>query len=275
MTIKTRNRLLVIFFSISLLILAANILQFIYASLNNGLILPKEPVRVFTPFTGKGIFGYNKYAVLSGIFALCVYVPAVAIIIYASFEKTQSIEVIYFSMFLLGCFFESLRLLIAEFELWSTYSKLLITLGKGIIGGRILAPLSLFFASIFSESNQRQNVENNLLVLVVISIALAVLYPLNTLQTTTTYSVLWGYNKLFVIFKIILFLSTICAMILNTTSENRKEMSSSLIGFILLFIGYLLLINTDCFFNLLSGSILLTTGTTMYLHSTHVLYMWN
>jgi len=275
MTIKTRNRILLVFFTISLLILTANIIQFVYASFHNGITPPLNPIRNFVPFKSWGPFAYNFNAAIIGCFAFCVYVSSVSIIIYATFEKTQSIEVIYFTLFLFGCIFESLRLLIAEFSLWQTYSNLLISIGKSIIGGRILAPLSLFFAAIFSESSQRQNVERNILMLIVVSIGLSVLYPLNTLYTTSTCAVAWGYSKLFFIVRLFILLATLVTMIFNAVNNNSKTMIRSIIGFVLLASGYLILIGTDCFFNLFLGIGLLSTGTVLYLRSTHLIYMWN
>ena len=275
MTIKSRNRILLIFFAVSLLLLITTLGQFIFAALHSGITPPENTVRTIEAFDNAGPFKYDFKAVIIGIFAFSIYVSSVSIIIYANFEKTQSIEIIYFALFLLGCLTESIRILLAEFDLWQTYSKLLITAGKIIIAGRILTPLSLFFAGTFSETSQRQNVERNIILLIVVSIGLGFLYPLNTLETTSTCAVLWAYPKLFVTVRIFIFLSAIACMFFNAITNNSKEMLRSTIGCILLIIGYLFLISCDCYFNLSFGAALMIAGTFLYLRSVHLIYMWN
>lgn len=275
MTIKSRNRIILIFFGISLSLLVFGILQFIIAAVNHGVTPPEGTIRTVIPFDGKGPFTYNFTAVIISIFAFGIYTSAVSIIIYLSFEKTQSIEIIYFLLFLFSCLIENVRILMAEFDLWQTYSKLLIYIGKAVIASRIIAPVSLLFASLFNETSQRQNVERNLILIIVVSISLGILYPLDTLKTTSTLTVMWGYRRLFITVRIFVFLSTVLSMIINAVTNSSIDMYKSVVGYVALVAGYLLLIGCDNYFNLIAGSVLLAFGTFRYLRYIHKIYLWN
>lgn len=275
MTLKTRNRLYLFFAIASAAALVLCGIIFTLAAISSNIVPPQDAVRTVKLFGGKNIFDQNFYAVITNIFLLTAYVPVVAFIVYQSFEKTQSLEVIYFAGFLLGVLAESLRIFVPVAGLWRGFSSLLLLSGQGVISGRILCSLSLLSAALFSENDQRKNIERNLMGIIVCSVFAGVIFPFDTSQTSSTCMVLWSFRPLLTTLRVLIFLATISVLIINGVSKGSREMFLMALGYALLFTGYTILCATDCFMLTGAGTALLAVGTSFYLKSTHRIYMWH
>ena len=275
MTLKTRNRLYLSFALISSVFFLFNIFIFFYAFLNHGITPPENVVRTVILFGGRGIFSYSFRAVLAGILALAVYVPLTAFVMYFSFEKTQSSEIIYFGGFLIGTLLESFRIYVPLFGLWESFSSFLMIVGSTVIAGRLLTVLSLMFATLFSESEQRQNVERNFIILLIISIMCGIMLPLDTTQTTSTCTVLWGYRTIFTVIRTAFFIAAVSVMAVNAILKSSPEQGNGALGLFLLYSGYAILTIADCWIETAVGPVLLLAGSFIYLKSIHHQYMWH
>lgn len=274
MTLKTRNRLYLFFFLLSLANFIGITAVFVFAAVNHRISVPDSYVRTFTLFSGKGIFAYSFPAVITSIFFFSIYSCVTSFIILKGFEKTQSMEVIYFLGFIVGSLTETARILMPLFELWQSLSTLLVVVGSTVLAGRMLCMLSLLFASLFSETDQRQNVERNLIILLVVSILFGVLFPLDTTQTTSTCTVLWGFRSSFAFLRILISLSTISVLVVSAVSKGNRDIAISAAGCVLLYAGHDMLCVSDCFIEMGLALLLLASGSTLYLTGTHRLYMW-
>ena len=272
MTIRVRNRLILILFVLTI----ANLLLgcgFLLLQAVKGLLqAPEEPVRTFRLFSN--VLNYSFAATVAGIMFFFFYVPAAVIFLFFCFEKTQSIEVMFFLGFLLGCICEESRLLICAGGLWQTISATLIFVGRLTVMGRLLAPLSLLFASLLNGNSQRQNTERNFLILILISIIIGKSFPLNTTYTTTTCTVLWSYRPLFTMSRALVFIATIITLLLPVLQTKSQEGKKTLISYAFMINGYFILCNADNFVFLILGMLLLSTGTFFYLKSVHSTYLW-
>jgi len=274
MTLKSRNRLFLAFFIISLLCSLVYAGLYIYALVTGDIVPPENPIRPLALYEGKSLFAYSFSASLLAIAFFIVYVPVCTFILFFGFEKTQSLEVIYFSAFLLGCLAEGNRIILPLFGLWKTYTTLFIFSGRLVFAGRVLVPLSLLFAALFSENEERQNVERNYIVLLVISILCGVFTPLDTASIVSTCTVHWGYAKMFNTIRFFLFLFTLITMIINAFKKDSIELKGNAVGFVLLMAGYSLLLAADNYVVFFVSTALFTIGTIVYLKSIHTLYLW-
>src|SRR5574344_2207969 len=117
MTIKTRNRLSLLLLVSSVTILVLSTFMMLY-TVNSGtfthpdgtvfLLHVKSTPQTFT-------------SAVCSLFIFIIYVCLAAVFIYFEFEKTQSSEIFYFSIFLLGCLTESIRLLFPMANLWHVF----------------------------------------------------------------------------------------------------------------------------------------------------------
>ncbi|MBO4405000.1 MAG: hypothetical protein J5780_06710, partial [Treponema sp.] len=147
-------------------------------------------------------------------------------------------------------------------------------IGRFVLAGRLLAPLSLFFITVFTDQNQRQDFTHNVFIALLLSIFTGLLMPLDASNTTSTCTVAWNFEGLFLMIRITLFISTVICFIYKALTKNSKETFKSLKGFILLSAGYNLLCTADCFFILGTGLLLLVTGTYFFILSYHETYLW-
>src|SRR5574344_625288 len=139
MTLKKRNRLFFVFFLISLAFSLVYLGMYIYASVAGKIIPINNFIRPISLFVNNKLFSYSFAASIIGISIFIIYVPIVMFVLFSGFEKTQSIEIIYFSGFVLACLAESLRITLPLSGLWQTYSSLFLLAGRVVYTGRILA----------------------------------------------------------------------------------------------------------------------------------------
>lgn len=271
MTIKTRNKatLILLFFSLSALI--ANTIIFIHMVRTNSLTVPLS--------TGNKVFGIffeNKFTFTTSIisiFIFLVYVSSCLMYLVIAFGKTQSIEIIFFSLFLIGCLTECVRILIPILNLWNSFTPIAIFCGRAVIFGRTLAPLSILSVAIVSGNSQRQNVERNIAIVVIISIIMANYIPLNNIHISLQCIIPWGKETLFSTACFLILLVANISQIINVYILEREI--KSYIWFAIVCAGYMVLCITFSILTLIAGSILLIGGTIFYLNNLHDEYVWS
>lgn len=273
MTIKTRNRLLIAFLILSSLTLITNALIAIWAAFSGGITPPEGGIRTIS--ISLPAFKYSFHAVVASVFVLSLAAPVLSFIIFKRFEKTPSLEVFFFCGFLIGCLSECMRLIIPLFDLWKTYSIFLVAVGRIVICGRILAPLSLFFAAAFSGTDYRQDAERNFMILIIVAIVMGLLFPLDTGHTTSTCTVLWSFRTPFMLMKLGLMAATFSLLAVESHVKNSSDHLKAAIGITILEAGYFMLCSADCYILAAAGTVLLGYGAYRYLTSIHNMYMWS
>lgn len=247
---------------------------YIYATVAGKMVPLVNPMRPLAFFEGKKLFTYNFAASIIGICIFIVYVPIAMFVLYSGFEKTQSIEIIYFSGFVIACFTESIRIVMPMFGLWKTFSVLFFFTGQVVSTGRVLSMLSFLFAAIFSGEEHRQEVERNYVIMLVVSILIGMIIPLDTSRIVSTCVIHCGYSGLFNRVQLILFLTTLLATLINAFSKDSAELKVNAIGYVILIMGYMLLRNTDNYVTLFVSTALFAVGNVLYLRSIHTLCLW-
>mgnify|MGYP006916039044 CR=1 FL=1 len=271
MTLKVRNRMLLAFFTTSLVFSILTIALFAYALINKKISSPDTLLRL-VPLPDTKLLGYRQSATISAIISFELYTVLTAIFLFFHFEKTQALEVIYFCGFLIGCLCEGVRLFVPAYNFWHASSvQVLVT--RIVIAGRILAPLGLLFSASFNDTEKRQYVERNFIIMILLAIMTGLLYPLQTFHINTGFTTGWGLRSLLLSIRIILILATLSILIYKGLLNNTAELIKQSIAYLILFIGYFLLCLADCYLLLILGVILQVGGTVFYLLSLHA-YLW-
>ncbi len=274
MTLKARNRILILFFTLAFLDAALNAGLFVRSLLEGSLSFPPEVLRQIKILDKLPLIAYEPLAVCASALTFNAYAFIVTLILYLSFEKTQALETIYFLGFLLSCMAESTRLYIPLFSLEQNSPSSLATITRIIIGARLLAPLSFLFAELFSDTESRLFVERNLVIMLLASIFMGLMLPLDTIRYSSIFTFTWGLQNLFHLIRLLVvgttLLAIICKLAMNYSSETIHEG----IGYLISISGYFLLCNSDNFILLTCGSVALFGGTIYYLRSMHQLYRW-
>ncbi len=268
MTIRTRNRLNILLFIISTIILFSEIFLLLWQLLTKNLNIQALYSSKSTFFLTK----YNPYIVLVSLFYQITYVSVSSMILFRSFEKTQASDIVYFCLFLIACLVDSFRLLIPLLNISETYSNLLIFCGNATVFARLMIPLSLLCTTILGTIEQRQEIEKNIFIITLISIFFAQIIPLNTAVTCSNYSVDFAFKRTINLASMII----IAASIIYLFVENKNHLYSqkTTIGFSLLAIGIYMLFDSTNLLKFTIASVFLSAGTFLYLRQLHNQYLW-
>ena len=267
MTIKTRNRLNISLFYISLAFLAANIIILLLSIYNHSFSLAPYAAAV----QGKTFLTrYSPVVTLISLYFQIVYICVASFMLYRVFEKTQATDISYFYLFLIALIANSIRIWIPLFNLNSTYSGLLIFCGNCVLFSKLLVPLSLFFCVVMED---RQELEKNIFLLLLGCTFFAKIIPLNTAATCLNFEVDYSYRNVIKVSSVLIILATLIALFFN----NRQKMYTQIttIGLALIIIGIYILFNAVNILLLSFSFVLLLAGTILYLKELHKQYLWN
>ena len=270
MTIKTRNYFflaLVIVFSMCLLAASAMLGYSIHlGTLTRPDVFPVERIAGFY------MKGYSFIATIAAIFIFALYALFAVVYLHIEFEKTQSTEVIFFALFLIGCFAETVRLCVPLFNLWHELSAFLLFTGRTVLFARTLAPTALLFDAIFSGTEARQHVERNLVILIMVSVMISMLMPLNTAIVLPNFCIKLGSGKAFITIRALILAAAILSLFVNARSLGTKDASP--FGFAAAAFGYEISCYATSYAAAAAGGILLFAGTAVYLKTLHRKYLW-
>lgn len=271
MKIKTRNRLITVLMILSLGMLILNGVVLGFTLFQKSFTFPENTVYVH--LQNYLITKFNYIAVISSIFVSLIYIFVSLMSINVEFEKTQSTEIIYFSVFLFGFLLEFLRLFFPILNIWTNCGRMTSLITRSVIFGRTLSALSLLFTIIYSNFENRQYVEQNILTLIAASIFIAATIPLNTGVILPVGLVQLGFGNLIKILLLTIMAVAILALIIKSTQNHFSKQLVT--GFILLIAGYNVLIEGYSILTAAIGTLALFYGTFSYLKSLHSQYLWN
>ena len=274
MTLKARNRILILFFILAALDTALNAGLFIRSIMEGTLSFPPDVKRQIQILDRLDLLGYEPLAVCIAALAFNAYALIATLIVYLSFEKTQALETIYFLGFLTSCLAESARLFIPVYALAQTAPASLATVTRIVIGGRVLAPLSFLFAELFSDTESRLFVERNLVIMLLASIFMGMLMPLDTGEYASIFTYRWGLQEIFHLSRILIVAATLLAIICKIAANYSMETIHAGIGYLISITGYFILCNSDTYIPAAIGTLALFIGTIYYLRSMHQIYRW-
>lgn len=276
MTLKARNRILILFFLLALLDTLLNAGLFIRSIMAETLSFPPDAdiERQIALLSRLDLLAYEPLAVCISCLAFNAYALLTTLIIYLSFEKTQALETIYFLGFLLSCLAESTRLFIPVYALAQDAPASLAVLTRIVIGARMLAPLSFLFAELFSDTESRLFVERNLVIMLLASIFMGLLMPLHTGGYSSIFTYQWGIQDIFHLSRLLMVAATLLAIICKIAANYSTETIHEGIGFLISICGYFILCNSDAYILVIVGAGALFIGTVYYLRSMHQIYRW-
>ncbi len=274
MTLKARNQILILFFILVLLDTAMNVSIFVQSLMEGSLSFPPDVERQIKLLSKLDMLNYEPMAVCISTLVFNAYVLITTLIIYLSFEKTQALETIYFLGFLLSCMAESSRLFIPVYALAQEDPSSLATVTRLIIGVRMLAPLSFLFAELFSDTESRLFVERNFVLMLLASIFMGMLIPLNTNGYSSIFTFQWGLQEIVHLVRLLLVATTLLAIICKLVTNYSTETIHEGIGYLISICGYFILCNSDTYILVIVGASALFIGTIYYLRSMHQIYRW-
>ena len=251
---------------------------FIFAFTTGKIVPPLEILRFFSFHNSpRFLLRYDFWATVFSAFFFLLYTIITLFLIFFRFEKTQSPEIFYFCGFLISCLLEGARILIPFFGLWQTYSSTLLFIGRLILFGKFLAPMSILFTTLFSNSDQQQDAEKHFVVTIIAGAIISILLPLNTSRISSVNTVCWGFPKMFFALRATIFAVAIFSAFVKIFAKSNLASSRILtrqaFSISFLSLGYALLASADNYLLLVVGIFLLFIPTVCFLRDTHRLYI--
>lgn len=274
MTIAARNRFIRFATIISLIlvigVLASTILILVHRSLPT--VTPG-----FRPLAALENSRLTPYSPLAAILAIALFpffsLAGLMYILFA-FEKTQTVEITFFAACVFAVSFESLRLLIPLYGLWTNANFFSVTISRLVFFSRIFTLLALLSSAVFASGKTLQQLGPSIFLLAFFSFSLSTAIPVNSGNMSSIFLVASGYRETIRFFLFLLgFLSALSYLILGKT-RNIPEYSRSAGGLVLLLAGYAMLGTCDTWVFLAAGAILFFGGAWFYLNPIHRYYLW-
>jgi hypothetical protein len=273
MTLRTRNTITRIFTLCTALISIGSIMCFVVLWASHSSVYNHIHFNSITNLKSF-CFKTNSGAAALSILLLMLYAPITGVFLFFNFEKTHSAEILYFTGFLLGCFLESARLLIPLFDLWNSHSSLLITSTRITFFGELFAMLCLLVIGINNSFLEAQDSAQTTLLLIIASLFLTMLLPVNTTFIASTMRVKTGFTKTIYIIRILFILASSICFYVTASKIKSKELQQASVSFLILLIGYIIEISADSLFLCAIGFIFMSIFTAKFVIKLHNYYMW-
>lgn len=220
------------------------------------------------------LFTKNTTAAILSILLLTIYAPVTGIFILFNFEKTHSSEILYFNVFLLGCFLESSRIFIPFFVSWNELSVLIEYSGRITFFGEMLSIFCLLGIGVSTASSESQDAGRTILLFLIASVFFTTLIPINTTVITDAIRVTTGFSLIIQMIRFFFIgASTIC-YIVTAIKTNSKEFFHLAIDFLVMGISYSALLYASSFFLTIICAILMSIFTAQFITKLHNYYMW-
>jgi hypothetical protein len=196
MTISARRKTYWALFFLALLFLAA------YCVLSVG-VLRKPIVPIFLLRSDAyDLFRLGSIAIPSfTLAAIGAGLPALVSVltlsfVLASFRKTVSAEIFFFSFWIASLSFEVLRLAIYVMAARGFPDSFQVAATKVLFGARYAGTLSIFMSGVYATGLRNEKHGGNILIILAASVGLAVMMPLNTGAYLHTLELRPGYRSL-------------------------------------------------------------------------------
>lgn len=269
MTLKTRNRTILVFLGLSIATLIFQGLLVLYSYLHETLTL--ESLYDYSK-TGFFLTTYQNIYVLIGILLEFLMVIIDSYVVYRSFVKTQAPEVPFFVLMLFSILFDTFRLWIQCFNLSDTFSPVYFFCGNASLFSSILTPLALLLMTIISFTEQKQNYDKLTAGIFLISLFLATVIPLNTTKTLPNFSVDYSFRNLIITYSVISYITALTAHFFNNKIKGYNQLTT--VGLAMLIVGIHMLKFSMNLLVLIFAFSLLTAGSILFLKELHNQYLW-
>jgi hypothetical protein len=274
MTLNTRNHFIFAFAVFSSIMVGLFIIGLVFTFFTTPIdTIPAVRYESNISFSGILFANHSIFALLN-IVILIIYVPVLSFVIYFGFEKTQAPELFYYLIFLLGCLTNIFCLLIPIYKLWTGYSSILLFAGKANFFGEIITVLSFLALGVYTSEEKNHDTDKNMTILIMVSLIFSVIVPINNKDIQYALRVPFGYDNIVNFIRVIAIILTTFTLCLTGYKKDSKDLIFIAVGFLCTSMGYFLLLKTANLFWSITGLILLTVGTILFLKRLHKYYMW-
>jgi hypothetical protein len=194
--------------------------------------------------------------------------------ILASFKKTVSFEIFFFSFWVLSLGLESLRFLIVQFAALGEPSAWSILVTRIVIGGRIMGLLSFFVAGLYAAGFRNDKLGSAIGLLAVAAWALAYVMPIDTGVYETVMLMRPGYAGLAMALSAAVGLVTVANFFYAAVATGEASYRTVAFGAAAALIGQQLVVSQWNPIMMAVGAALLVFGSWLFVSRLHAYYLW-
>jgi hypothetical protein len=221
----------------------------------------------FTFFSG-GIFVF-----ISTLLGL-LYALAGQLLIYYFFEKTQSLEIRFLSIFVFSFVFELTRIILPLQAAWELPGSFNEIAARILMFGRFFGLFSLFAASLCLSGLKSLKEENLIVGMMIISVLIAAKIPVNILEWDSSLTLVTGYTAIFKSLEIVVVILAMCGFFISTYKTKVLDYLHSGLGLLCAVIGRTFLIHGYNLISLILGVLFLGFGTWWTGFHIRRIYLW-
>jgi hypothetical protein len=272
-TLTVRNRYLLAGIAVSLVALSA-VLLLAYRCLPYfpGLAAEAASRPPALPLLAK--LPANPYAPFCVIAVSAIYAVIAQILVYHSFEKTQSPEILFFALFIFSFTFVSGRLLLPLEEIYDLPRAFVAAAERLEQFGRIFGMFSLFVSSVYAAGLKAQRQGTVLFSVTIAALLIALRIPIDSLSWDTNFRLASGYRRMFSVLEMIMITLTVAGFLVSAHTRGAKEFFFAGIGVLCTALGRVFLLDADAVLPLFPAAVSLGAGTWLVSRQLRRIYLW-
>lgn len=274
MTIASRRRIYWILFLSAVASLAAA------AILGIPVLSPKADLSVLGDagaFYKGSFFGLavdSARVTAIGIMVIAVFASLCLAYILATFRKTVSAEIFFFSFWVLSLGLETFRILVLRCSSAGYPVSAVIFLSRLVVGVRLAGILAFFAAGLYAAGFRNEKLGSSLAVIFLVALTLAWVMPIDTGVYETGFLLRPGYKTMAVALAAVLALSTVINFFYAAYTTGELSYRVVAVGACLALTGEALVLAMWQPFAMAAGVVLLFLGSWLLVSRLHAYYLW-
>lgn len=209
-----------------------------------------------------------------GLIAVAAFSSLCLAYILATFRKTVSSEIFFFSFWVLSLGLEALRLLVLRLATGGQPVGSVIFVSRMVLGFRLGGVFSLFAASLYAAGFRNEKLGSSLAVIFFVALTLAWAMPIDTGVHETGFLLRPGYRTMAVVLAAVLALATVLDFFYASFSTGELSYRIVALGAGLAFAGQALVLAMWQPFAVAAGLALLALGSWLLVSRLHAYYLW-
>jgi hypothetical protein len=195
-------------------------------------------------------------------------------LIYFLFEKTQSQEILFFSLFVFSLAIESIRIIVPLKIVYRFPVVYCVMAARILVFSRYAGLFSLFASGLCAAGLETQKQRHTILVIALAAMAIAMGIPVDGLSWDSSLTMLTGYTKMFAIVEGGLLFFTVTSFIIAAYNRGSRDYIFIGIGTLLAFAGRNILLYADAWLTPFPALVILAAGTWFVCTRLHQIYLW-
>lgn len=273
MTIAGRNKLRILGILISLAV-------FIFAAVSCAIILFGDNLNFLPEYLKKAdteslrIIGYSPRAVCVSIFSFSFLSLFFLCYIYFIFKKIHAVEISFFRIFIFSFAFEAIRLVIPFYDFSGLILVELTGISRAVYFFRFIGLLSLFIGNMRPVKNVQGQSSYIIFIIIFLSFSLSMTLPMSNTYITEFFIAPPVFIRSYTIIAASIYILSLLITAVTYAPNGLKDNILITSVFLIMIIGYTMLLFCSNLIVLISGLLFFFSGTFMFIKKIHGYYLW-